>query len=65
MNRSFAPRLLSRDDSAYYSGISVETIDARVREGVIEVRYEGRRKLIVRESLDAYLDSLPDERESA
>ncbi len=62
MTRSWLPRLMSRDDAAAYSGLSKELIDKRRREGVIEVRYDGDKVLIVRESLDLYLDSLPSER---
>lgn len=54
------PRLLDAKDAAAYVGISTKKLTQLANDGEIDRRYVGNRPKYERESLDAWIDTLPD-----
>ena len=51
------PRLLSTKSAANYTGVSIRTIGLWIAERLVATRKVGGRRLIEKESLDAFIDS--------
>jgi excisionase family DNA binding protein len=59
------PRVLRKDEAAKYIGCSRSKLDMLIAEGTISAKRAGTLLVLVSvASLDAYLDSLPDARET-
>lgn len=54
------PRLLDAKDAAKYVGLSPKKLTQLANDGEIDRRYVGNRPKYERESLDAWIDTLPD-----
>lgn len=50
------PRLLSQKDAATYSGVSLRTVEYLVASSAVASVKIGKRRLIEKESLDAFID---------
>ena len=59
------PRLLSAADAAKYLGASTKKMARLANEGLITRRYISNRPKYEREDLDAFIDTLPEDIESA
>lgn len=53
------------EGAAAATGMAVSKIRARVREGRIAVKYDGKDVLIEHDELKAYVSALPSERRTA
>lgn len=57
------PRVLPQPDAAKYIGVGITKINELIAAGEVEAKRMGRTKVVVFvDSLDAYLDRLPDAR---
>jgi excisionase family DNA binding protein len=56
------PRLLNRFEASQYLGSTVTWVETLVREGTIPEVVQGKRHLIDRLDLDAYIDRVKGER---
>lgn len=54
------PRLLDAKDAATYVGISPKKLSQLANDGEVDRKYIGNRPKYERESLDEYIDNLPD-----
>lgn len=54
------PRLLDAKDAATYVGLSTKKLSQLANDGEIDRRYVGNRPKYERESLDDWIDTLPD-----
>jgi len=54
------PRLLDAKDAAAYVGLSTKKLTQLANDGEIDRRYVGNRPKYERESLDDWIDTLPD-----
>lgn len=54
------PRQLPAKDAARYAGVSEKKLAELARDGYIVRRYVGNRPKYERESLDSWIDSLPE-----
>lgn len=59
------PILISVEEASKALGISRWVCYQLANKGEIETRYQGRRRLVVVESLRAYADALPTEKPQA
>lgn len=53
------PRYLSLANSAIYTGLSVRTLNKAVKSKAVKSYLNGRKRLIDRESLDAWIEGKP------
>lgn len=58
------PIFISVEDAASVLALTKWTVYGLCRDGVIESRIQGRRRLVVVESLKAYAAALPSKREA-
>jgi excisionase family DNA binding protein len=62
--RESTPLTLTVTAASRYSGLSEWTIRKLINEGKIQHRRHGSRVLVMRDSVDGYVNGLPSERES-
>lgn len=59
MKQKVTPRYLSLANSAIYTGLSVRTLNKAVKDNKVKSYLNGRKRLIDRESLDAWIEGRP------
>lgn len=58
-NPAIQPAAFNKTDAAFYAGMSVRTLEAKIAGGEIEARRDGRRIYIHRKALDGWLEGQP------
>jgi excisionase family DNA binding protein len=56
MNIPVQPKCLNPETASKYCGLSIRTLKRRIKEGCFKTYTKGRRVLIDRESLDAWIN---------